>query len=77
MIIILLGGTARVWAVPVGALVFGFIFAGTRFFDFPPFSWFDSADRAYLRLIIIGAILIGLVMFKPAGLLGKPEEVER
>ena len=27
--------------------------------------------------LIIGAILIALVMFKPAGLLGKPEEVER
>ena len=27
-----------IWAVPVGALVFGVIFAGTRFFDFAPFS---------------------------------------
>ncbi|MGN6612209.1 MAG: branched-chain amino acid ABC transporter permease [Angustibacter sp.] len=74
-IIILLGGTARVWAVPVGAIVFGFIFAGTRFFDFPPFSWIDSADRAYLRLIIIGVLLIAIVYFRPAGLLGRPQEV--
>ena len=43
------------WAVPVGAVVFGVIFAGTRFFDFPPFSYFDSADRAYLRLAVIGS----------------------
>lgn len=74
-IIILLGGTARVWAVPVGAVVFGFIFAGTRFFDFPPFSWIGSADRAYLRLIIIGLLLIAIIAFRPAGLLGRPEEV--
>jgi branched-chain amino acid transport system permease protein len=74
-IIVLLGGTARVWAVPVGAVVFGFIFAGTRFFDFPPFSWLGSADRAYLRLIIIGLLLIAIIAFRPAGILGRPQEV--
>src|SRR5687767_6392453 len=61
--IVILGGTARNWAVPVGAVVFGFIFAATRFFDFPPFSLFDSAERAYLRLIVIGLVLIALVAF--------------
>lgn len=73
-IIVLLGGTARIWAVPVGALIFGFIFAGTRFFNFPPFSLLDSADRAYVRLIIIGLLLIGIIAFRPAGLLGRREE---
>ena len=73
--IVILGGTARMWAVPVGAVVFGVIFAGTRFFDFPPFSYFDSADRAYLRLAVIGAILIGLMAFRPQGLFGKREEM--
>lgn len=73
-IIVLLGGTARVWAVPVGALVFGFIFAGTRFFDFPPFSYFGSADRAYLRLIIVGVLLIAIIAVRPAGILGRREE---
>ena len=65
----------RVWAVPVGALVFGVIFAGTRFFDFAPFSWFDSAERAYLRLMVIGLVIIGLVLFRPQGMLGKREEM--
>ena len=37
--IVLIGGLGRVWAVPVGALVFGFLFAGTRFLDFPPLSY--------------------------------------
>jgi branched-chain amino acid transport system permease protein len=73
--IIILGGTARTWAVPVGALVFAFVFAGTRFFDFAPFSLLDSAERAYVRLIIIGLVLIGLVLFRPQGLLGKREEM--
>jgi branched-chain amino acid transport system permease protein len=73
--IIILGGTARTWAVPVGALVFAFVFAGTRFFDFPPFSLLDSAERAYVRLIVIGLALIALVLFRPQGLLGKREEM--
>lgn len=73
--ILLLGGLARVWAVPVGAVVFGFIFAGTRFLDFAPFSWFASDQRAYLRLIIIGLVIIVLVVWRPQGLLGKREEM--
>jgi len=73
--ILLLGGLGRVWAVPVGALVFGFIFAGTRFLDFAPFSWFASDQRAYLRLIIIGLVILVLVVLRPQGLLGKREEM--
>ena len=72
--IVILGGLGRAWSVPVGALVFGVIFAGTRFFDFPPFSWFDSADRAYLRLIVIGLVIVGLV-FLPAP--GDPGQARR
>jgi branched-chain amino acid transport system permease protein len=73
--VVILGGTARNWAVPVGALVFGLIYAATRFLDFPPFDWFGSADRAYLRLIIIGAILIALMMYRPQGVLGRRQEL--
>ena len=54
--IVILGGTGRVWAVPVGSLIFGILFAGTRFFGFPPFSWLASDDRAYLRLMLIGLV---------------------
>jgi ABC-type branched-subunit amino acid transport system permease subunit len=73
--ILLLGGLGRVWAVPVGALVFGVIFAGTRFLDFAPFSWFASDERAYLRLIIIGLIIVALVLLRPQGLLGNRREM--
>jgi branched-chain amino acid transport system permease protein len=73
--IVILGGTARNWGVPVGAIVFGVLFAGTRFFTFPPFSYFGSADRAYLRLVLIGLVLIGLMVFRPQGILGKREEM--
>ena len=73
--IVILGGLGRAWTVPVGAVVFGVIFAGTRFFDFAPFSLLDSTERAYLRLILIGAVIIGLMLFRPQGILGKREEM--
>ena len=73
--IVLLGGTARIWAVPVGAFLFGILFAGTRFFDFPPFSLLSSADRAYVRLIVVGVVLIALMYYRPQGLLGRREEM--
>lgn len=73
--IIVLGGTARNWGVPVGAVVFSVIFAGTRFLDFAPFSLLDADERAYLRMIIIGLVLILLMLFRPQGILGKREEM--
>ena len=73
--IVLLGGLGRVWSVPVGAVLFGVIFAGTRFFDFAPFSYFDSADRAYLRLMVIGVIIVLTVLLRPQGIFGKREEM--
>jgi ABC-type branched-subunit amino acid transport system permease subunit len=74
-VIVILGGTTSTWGVPVGAIIFGTIFAGTRFFTFPPFSFLSSGDRAYVRLIVIGLILIGLMAFRPQGLFGKREEM--
>jgi ABC-type branched-subunit amino acid transport system permease subunit len=74
-VIVILGGIGRIWAVPVASIIFGVIFAGTRFFTFPPFSFLSSADRAYARLVIIGLILIGLMAFRPQGLFGKKEEL--
>jgi ABC-type branched-subunit amino acid transport system permease subunit len=74
-LIVLLGGTARVWAVPVGAAIFGLIFSGTRFFNFKPFTYLDPAQLAYLRLMVIGAILIALMAWRPQGLFGSREEM--
>lgn len=74
-VIVILAGTARMAAIPVGAVIFALIFAGTRFFTFPPFDMLGSADRSYVRLIIIGVILILLMRFRPQGLLGRKEEL--
>lgn len=74
-VIVLLGGTARNIGVPVGAVIFSLIFAGTRFFDFWPFSLLSGADRASVRMIIIGLILIAIMAFRPQGIFGKKEEL--
>ena len=50
-------------------------YAGTRFFGFPPFSWLSSDDRAYVRLMLIGLVLIALMLFRPEGILGRREEM--
>ena len=73
--IVILGGLGRAWTVPIGAIVFGVIFAGTRFFDFPPFSLLDSTERAYVRLIVIGLVIIGLMLFRPQGIFGSRKEM--
>ena len=73
--IVILGGLGRAWTVPVGAIVFGVIFAGTRFFDFAPFSLLDSTERAYVRLIVIGVVIIGLMLFRPQGIFGNRKEM--
>lgn len=71
-IIVLLGGVGRNWGVPLGAVLFGVLFAGTRFFDIP---FLSDADQAFLRLFIIGLVLVLLMAFRPQGILGKREEM--
>lgn len=74
-IIIIISGIGKNWAIPIGAVIFSIIFAGTRLFSFWPLSEFSSAERAYLRFIIIGVVLIAMVMFRPQGIFGKREEM--
>jgi len=74
-LILILGGMTRIWAVPLGALLFGLLYSGTRFLNVYPLSLFDSGDRAYLRLILVGLLLIVLMAVRPQGLLGNRREL--
>jgi ABC-type branched-subunit amino acid transport system permease subunit len=74
-LILILGGTTRIWAIPVGALLFGLLYSGTRFLNFYPLSLFDSGERAYLRLILVGLLLIIVMAVRPQGLLGNRREL--
>lgn len=73
--VVILGGNARNWGVPVGALIFSGLYAATRFLAFWPVDHLSSSNRAYLRLVVVGAVLIGLMAFRPQGMFGKREEL--
>jgi branched-chain amino acid transport system permease protein len=75
-VIVILGGSTRVWAVPIAALLFAFLYAATRFLGFWPLSLFGSGERAYVRLVVIGLALIALMMWRPQGLFGRRWEAE-
>lgn len=75
--ILVLGGVGRIWAVPLGALAIAMLFAGTRFLALPPFSYLDAVDRGFLRLIVVGLVLILAVGLRPWGLLGRSGEEPR
>jgi branched-chain amino acid transport system permease protein len=74
-LILILGGMTRLWAIPLGAILFGLLYAGTRFLDFYPLSLIDSGARAFLRLWAVGFLLIVLMAIRPQGLLGNRREL--
>ena len=69
--ILILGGMGSYLGTAIGAVVIGFIVAGTRFLDFPL-----AADKvAALRYVVIGLIIMAVMIFRPQGLLGRKEEL--
>ena len=69
-LILILGGSNRIYAIPVGAVAFSLLYSGTRFLNFFPLSLFDSGSRAFLRLFLVGALLVLFMALRPQGLLG-------
>lgn len=69
-LILILGGMNRIWAIPVGAVLFSLLYSGTRFLNVFPLSLFDSGSRAFLRLFLVGFLLVLFMAFRPQGLLG-------
>jgi branched-chain amino acid transport system permease protein len=68
---LVLGGLASYWGVALGAIIFQIVLEGLRFIDLP----IAEVKIAALRFIILGLILIGLMAFRPQGILGKREEM--
>jgi ABC-type branched-subunit amino acid transport system permease subunit len=73
-VIVILGGKTNVWAVPIGSLAFTAIFSGTRFLGIWPLNLLSSGDSAFLRLILVGAALVVLVIWRPQGIFGNRQE---
>jgi branched-chain amino acid transport system permease protein len=68
---LVLGGLASYWGVALGAIILETVLEGLRFLDLP----ISEVKIAALRFIILGLVLIGLVAFRPQGVLGKREEM--
>ena len=74
-LILILGGLNRIWAIPVGAVLFSVLFSGTRLLNFFPLSLIDSGSRAFLRLFLVGLLLVLFMALRPQGLLGNRREL--
>lgn len=67
-VMVILGGSANNIGVIVGAYLFyAFDFVSVRLDDALPLDW--SLRFPYIRLMIIGALLVALVMYRPEGIL--------
>jgi ABC-type branched-subunit amino acid transport system permease subunit len=74
-LILILGGMNRIWAIPLGACLFSLLYSGTRFLNFFPLSLFDSGSRAFLRLFLVGLLLVLFMALRPEGILGNRRQL--
>ncbi|WP_109471459.1 branched-chain amino acid ABC transporter permease [Ornithinimicrobium cavernae] len=80
--IMILGGASRIMGPVLGAIVFWFLLTfldsllrqaiGTGVI---PSGWLESSDVGAIRFAFVGLGLMLLMMFRPAGLLGKQKEL--
>lgn len=70
-VIVILGGLGSYLGVVVASFLFMFLLEATRYLDLP----LSDARVAALRFMIVGAVLMALVVFRPQGLFGKREEL--
>lgn len=74
-LILILGGMNRIWAIPVGSILFSLLYTGTRFLNFYPLTMIDSGSRAFLRLFLVGLLLVIFVALRPQGIFGNKREM--
>lgn len=70
-VIVILGGLGSYLGVVVGSFFLIFLLEATRYLELP----LSDARIAALRFMIVGAVLMALVIFRPQGLFGKREEL--
>lgn len=70
-VIVILGGLGSYLGVLVGSFFLIFMLEATRYLDLP----LSDERVAALRFMIVGAVLMALVVFRPQGVFGKREEL--
>jgi neutral amino acid transport system permease protein len=71
---VVLGGAGNNPGSLLGVIIFWAYDALTRFY-LPQLGWFDSSSLGAFRIMVIGLILMGLMVWRPQGILGKKEEL--
>ncbi|MBN9609439.1 MAG: branched-chain amino acid ABC transporter permease [Actinobacteria bacterium 69-20] len=73
-VIVILGGAGRIVGPVIGALIFWFVFSflGSFLTDLFPGA---NANVGAVRIAVVGVILMLLMVFRPAGILGNKEEM--
>jgi len=72
-IMVIMGGSGSNRGTIVGAIMLWGFFSTTRFLE--GYISFSPSASSAARMVIIGIILIGLMMFRPQGLFGKKEDL--
>ena len=80
---LILGGTARIFGPIVGAILFWFLIEGTQSFlneavnnNFLGIGdVITNTQVGPVRFMLVGALIVGLVVFRPQGIFGSREEV--
>jgi len=70
-VIVILGGLGSYLGVVFGSFFLIFMLEATRYLELP----LSDARVAALRFMIVGAVLMALVVFRPQGIFGKREEL--
>jgi branched-chain amino acid transport system permease protein len=71
-VIVILGGAGRILGPVLGSLIFWFVFSFLgSFFG----GAFPGANVGAARIAVVGVVLILLMVFRPAGILGSREEM--
>ncbi|MEA3345860.1 MAG: branched-chain amino acid ABC transporter permease [Chloroflexota bacterium] len=76
-VMLILGGSGNNKGVILGAFIIWGIWSGTALLidHIVPVTW--SARAPYLRFLLIGLLLIGILLTRPQGLLGEEKQVSR
>lgn len=76
-VMLILGGSGNNKGVVLGAFVVWGIWSGTGYFigRVIPVAW--SARAPFIRLLVIGLLLMGILLTRPQGILGEEKQVSR
>lgn len=72
-IIVIMGGSGNNRGTIIGAMLLWGFFSGTRFVE--GYLSFSPSAASATRMVLIGAMLVALMMFRPQGIMGRKEEL--